>query len=360
MPADLSTDLTGRHAAPARPLPYPLRPVVVQAEWWEKLPAPLPPVLGLMAGILLGFGSPWGWALAVAGLLVAWSTRKLWLLPLVLLAGGLGWVREQSWEHTPNLLAPYLGASLTVQGHWDGQFLSLADPPARVALSPRPAGPPGELRVRGVLTRPPGRRIPGGFDYAFWLKAQGVQALLAGTVVESNVAEAGFRSWFRRGLGSGLPPAKAALMLGIELGDKNALSDQQADLSGVMSVQDGFTRAGLAHLMALSGQNVALLVGVLSFLFVRTPLGAVRTWRYPLMMVLLLGFLWLVGFAPSIVRAVSMAELGLLGLWLGRGRLDVYGVLSLTALGGLIAQPAWLFDAGFLICTNAQYRTFCP
>ncbi len=64
-------------------------------------------------------------------------------------------------------------------------------------------------------------------------------------------------------------------------------------------------------------------------------------------MLLLMGFLWLVGPSPSIVRAVSMGELALLGLWLGRGRLDVYGVLTLTALGGLIAQPAWLFDVGF-------------
>ena len=99
--------------------------------------------------------------------------------------------------------------------------------------------------------------------------------------------------------------------------------------------------------MALSGQNVALLVGLLTLAFARTPLGRVGVWRYPVIMALLLGFLWLVGTAPSIVRAVGMGELALLGLWLGRGQLDVYGVLCLTALGGLTAQPAWLFDAGF-------------
>ena len=345
--------MTGLHATPAAAataLPYPSRPAVVQAAWWKELPAPLPPLCGLMAGILLGFRSDWGWPLAVLGLLLALATRKLWLLPLVLLAGGLGFVREQQWERSPNVLAGYVGGTLTLSGHWDGQFLSLNDPPAQVALSPRPLAPPGELTVRGVLTLPPRRRIPGGFDYAFWLRSQGVQTLLAGAVVKASAPEAGFRSWFRRGLASGLPPGEAALLTAIELGDKNALSNQdrnaQNDLSQGYGVQDSFTRAGLAHLMALSGQNVALLVGLLGLIFARTPLGRLGRHRYLVMMVLL-GFLWLVGTAPSIVRAVSMGELALLGLWAGRGRLDVYGVLCLTALGGLAVQPAWLFDVGF-------------
>ena len=352
--------MTGRHATPAATataLSYPSRPAVVQATWWKKLPAPLPPLCGLMAGILLSFGHSadgpggWGWPLAVLGLLLALAIRKLWLLPLVLLAGGLGFVREQQWERSPNVLAGYVGGTLTLSGHWDGQFLSLKDPLAQVALSPRPLVPPGVLTVRGVLTLPPGRRIPGGFDYAFWLRSQGVQTLLAGAVVKASAPEAGFRSWFRRGLASGLPPGEAALLTAIELGDKNALSNQdrnaQNDLSQGYGVQDSFTRAGLAHLMALSGQNVALLVGLLGLIFARTPLGRLGRHRYLVMMALLLGFLWLVGTAPSIVRAVSMGELALTGLWLGRGRLDVYGVLCLTALGGLAVQPAWLFDVGF-------------
>ncbi len=101
--------MTGRHAAPASPLPYPNRPVVVQAQWWERLPSPLPPLLGLMAGILLGFGSSWGWPLAALGLVVTGLSRRYWLLPLVLLAGLLGQWREQTWEHAPNVLAGYIG-----------------------------------------------------------------------------------------------------------------------------------------------------------------------------------------------------------------------------------------------------------
>lgn len=271
--------------------------MVVPAHWWEKVPAPLPPLLGLMAGILLGFGSGWGWPLGALGMVVAGLSRRYWLLVLVLLAGLLGQWREQAWDHAPNTLASYVGSNLALNGHWNGQFMALQDPPTQVALSPKPLAPPGTMTVRGVLTLPPGRRIPGGFDYAFWLKSQGVRTVLAGAAVKNSTPETGFRSWFRRGLVAGLPPAEAALMTAVELGDRNALGNQNRNAQdgaqnrsvGSSSVQDRFTHAGLAHLMALSEQNVALLVGLLTLVFVRTPLGRIGLWRYPLMMALLLG-----------------------------------------------------------------------
>ncbi|GGR37992.1 ComEC/Rec2 family competence protein [Deinococcus ruber] len=344
------TENVGRHALPPERIVR-LRPSIQQAAWWQRIPASGPLVFGLISGILLGFGSEWWLSAALLALGLTAATRRWWLIGLVLLAGGVGYVREQSWEHAPDPLARYVGGTLTLSGHWDGQFLSLQDPAAKVALSPKPPGPPGELRVTGVLVKPPGVRIPGGFDYAFWLRAQGVHELLAGAAVKSSVPEGGVRGWFRRGLAAGLGTQQAALMTAVELGDKNAISNETFDNGNADadSVQAAFTRAGLAHLMALSGQNVALLTGVLALLFIRTPLGRIGLARYPVMIVLLGAFLWLVGPSPSITRAVLMGAAVLAGQWFGRGRLDVYGVLALTALVGLAAQPAWLFDVGFVL-----------
>ncbi|ULH14860.1 DNA internalization-related competence protein ComEC/Rec2 [Deinococcus sp. KNUC1210] len=350
------TGNVGRHAQPVGRVEttdsvVPVRPDIQQAAWWQRIPAAVPLVFGMIAGILLGFASGW-WVLAtLLALGLTAASRRWWLTGLVLLAGGAGYVREQNWEHAPDLLAGYVGGTLTLQGHWDGQFLSLKDPAAKVALSPKPTDPPGELRVSGVLVRPAGVRIPGGFDDAFWLRAQGVHELLAGAAVRSSVPERGIRGWFRRGLAAGLTPQQAALLTAVELGDKNAVSHETFEGSTAQEdgVQTAFTRAGLAHLMALSGQNVALLTGLLTLLFIRTPLGRIGLARYPVMIVLLGAFLWLVGPSPSITRAVLMGAAVLAGQWSGRGRLDVYGVLALTALVGLAAQPAWLFDVGFVL-----------
>ena len=52
------------------------------------------------------------------------------------------------------------------------------------------------------------------------------------------------------GLGEGLPPPAAALLRGMVLGQDEAIADD---------VRDDFERSGLAHLLAVSGQNVLLL-----------------------------------------------------------------------------------------------------
>ncbi|MFC4454332.1 DNA internalization-related competence protein ComEC/Rec2 [Deinococcus sonorensis] len=324
---------------------FPAPLAITPAHWWERLPPTLPPLLGLMAGILLGFGSGWGWPAALLALALCVPGRRWPLALLAVLACGLGCVREQAWWNAPDPLAGYIGAQLTLQGDWDGQLLHLRDPASAVALSPRPTLGPGPLRVSGVLVRPPPRRIPGGFDARFWLRAQGVRAELVAARVRSHQPQRGLKGWFRRGLTAGLPAREAALMQAIELGDKAELGQQTFDDG--QAVQASFARAGLSHLMALSGQNVALLIGGLTLLLTRLPGQTLGRWRYPAMLLFLLGFLWLVGPSPSITRAVLMGMASLGALWAGRGRLDLYGVLALTALVGLTWQPGWLFDLGF-------------
>ncbi|WP_045234281.1 ComEC/Rec2 family competence protein, partial [Deinococcus pimensis] len=107
---------------------------------------------------------------------------------------------------------------------------------------------------------------------------------------------------------------------------------------------DAFARAGLGHLMALSGQNVALLVAAASFLLARAPLGG---WRSPLLAGLLLAYLALVGASPSVVRAVLQGVVVLLALWAGRGRTPGLETLSLAGVAALLVFPAWVDDVGF-------------
>ncbi|AZI42825.1 DNA internalization-related competence protein ComEC/Rec2 [Deinococcus psychrotolerans] len=312
---------------------------------WPVPAYPVPAALAVIGGVLLGFGALWGAAVLVVALALSWPAGKGWLLGACLVLAVCGFARERAWQAAPDALLSWVGAQATLIGDWDGQLLHLSSPAAAVALAPKPKGPAGRLTVRGRLVRPEGRRIPGGFDYAFWLRMQGVREVLVAAEIKHLKPEGGVRGWFRRGLSAGLSPRESALLRAVELGERNDIS--QESFNDGLNVRDAFTRAGLAHLMALSGQNVALLVGALTWLLARLlPLKWTNA-RYPLMLTVLAGFLWLVGPTPSITRAVLMGVLVLLSLWLGRGKLDVYGVLGLAAIASLLYQPAWLFDVGF-------------
>ncbi|MFC6666239.1 DNA internalization-related competence protein ComEC/Rec2 [Deinococcus radiopugnans] len=132
-------------------------------------------------------------------------------------------------------------------------------------------------------------------------------------------------------------------MTAIELGDRNDIGREE--FTEGYGIRDGFNRSGLAHLMALSGQNVALITVVLIWLFgwLRWP----PLWRYGVPALLLLPYLALVGVSPSITRAVIMGFTVLAALALGRGRPDPFGLLALTAVVCLLLFPLWLLDIGF-------------
>ena len=315
-----------------------------------NVPWPLAVFAGLLAGVLIAWGAYWG---ALFLLVAAPALRgRGWLLAALALAGALlGGVRERQWAGAEDRLAAWRGASVTLSGTWDGQFLTLADPPARVALSPRPGAAPGPLKVRGRLDVPTGRRNPGGFDYAFWLRVRGVHKVLYGAqALRAAHVSGGVRGWFQRGLHAGLDGRVGALMEALTLGDRSEIGQQavRAGDGNGPSVRDAFARAGLAHLVALSGQHVALLVGVLLLLLARTRLGSwLGLGRYGVALAFLALYLALVGASPSITRAVVQGGAVLLGLWVGRGKLDVLGTLGLAGAASVALFPGWVFDLGF-------------
>lgn len=315
-----------------------------------RLAWPVPLVLGMIGGILLTLGVWWGVLCVLAGIGLAAFDRRLPLVVAALLGAGLGWgsARLQAREGDP--LAPWIGALVTLEGEWDGQFLALSDPRARVALAPKPEEGPGRLTVSGRLIRPEGRRTPGGFDQAAWLRSQGgllvptSKAVLVRATVKASEPERGLRGWFRRGVTAGLPRREAALMQAVELGERSDIGRETFEEG--FSVRDAFARAGLAHLMALSGQNVALLTGAV--ILVLGWLGARPAVRYGLPALLLPVYLIaLVGLSPSITRAVLMGFAGLLALVIGRGRPDPLGTVALAAAVCLLLFPLWLLDIGF-------------
>ncbi len=136
-------------------------------------------------------------------------------------------------------------------------------------------------------------------------------------------------------LGEGTTPAAAALLRGFVLGEDDRIDDA--------TVQD-FRRSGLAHLLAVSGENVALLA-----LLAAPILGFAGVPHRPRVWCLLglVGLYVLVtGAGPSIERAGAMGAAGLVATLSGRPR-SRWHVILLAAVATLAANPRSTGDPGW-------------
>ena len=160
--------------------------------------------------------------------------------------------------------------------------------------------------------------------------------LLVAAAVALALAHSGeIRSRAELALGRGMPPREAALARGFVLGE-----DEEVDAT----TTEDFRRAGLAHLLAVSGQNVALLALLAMPLLAALgmPLRARLLWVLGLIAV----YVPLAGAGPSIQRAGIMGGLSVLATLSGRRVSRLYG-LAFAAVVLLALEPGIAADVGW-------------
>jgi competence protein ComEC len=267
----------------------------------------------------------------VVGLSLLMGWRSLLLLTLFM---PLGYLRFELWARQTNPLSVQLGQHVTLSGVSDGQYLTLDDPKGvRVVLSPRGRVGAGRVVVSGELALPQGKRNPGGFDYRGYLRRRGVWAQLFVREIDSfTPSPPSARDRLQRGVTANLSPQAAALVQAMALGIRDDLGE----------LRDVFSASGLAHILALSGLHVGILVAALGLLL--TPLGRQR---FPLLIAFVWLFVLLVGPTPSILRAASMASAVLLSLYFGAGRIAAWPSLALSVIIVLLYNPAFIQDISF-------------
>ena len=137
-----------------------------------------------------------------------------------------------------------------------------------------------------------------------------------------------------------LPPKEAALLSGILLGMDDDLPE---------ATQEAFRATGTAHLTAISGVNIAIVISLVFGLFRKL---AGRIGGLGLSILAITAFTLLVGAPASAVRAALMGGLGLAGEQIGRRRAGIHA-LCLTAAVMTAFNPAVLWDAGFQLSFSA-------
>jgi competence protein ComEC len=145
----------------------------------------------------------------------------------------------------------------------------------------------------------------------------------------------GVRRRAEAGLRRHLPPAEAALLQGMVLGDDAALPDE---------LRDAFTTASLSHLTAASGSNIMLLAALAAGLGAITGLGIRARWTLILGLVAL--YVPLAGGGASIQRAGIMGAATLVAALAGRPASRWYGLL-LAATATLLLDPRAASGAGW-------------
>ena len=350
----------------------------------------IPLLISLIGGILIGSGLAGyeSWAAAAAVVCAGFCWRQIFqkknagILPVVLFVS-LGYLSIQPWL-SPRLPSNHI-LHYSDTHRWDisGRII---DTPRKInnrtrfLLQVTSLGfdaqihvVSGTLRVTAVGDVPDfslGDKIgfnsrirslanfknPGGFDYKRYMAFKGIQAtayIKGDRLIVINEHPAGgffqimekARSRFAGLIEESAQARVQGVLKALIIGDRSQISDETRQI---------FNRAGVGHLLAISGLHVGI-VATVAFGFFRCLLARFKPflWRawtrkgaalVSLLPVFCYGII--AGFSPSTQRAVIMVSVFLLTFLFERDQ-DPLNTLSLAALVILIADPPSLFSISF-------------
>ena len=218
--------------------------------------------------------------------------------------------------------------------------------------------PLGRAPPQGAILDAIGELLPprpdkNGFDERAWLRRHGIHAVLRVDVWRIVGRRGGIggigdrlRVWLAHSVARGLHGERAAVLKGVVLGDDGGLSDE---------LRQRFRASGLYHLLAVSGQNVALVAG--GALALAWLLGLPRWLGHVGGLTGIAAYVLAVGAQPSVIRAGIAGALGSLA-WLTARMTDRWYFLLLGAAVLLAWNPYSLLDAGFELSFAAVAAIF--
>jgi competence protein ComEC len=201
------------------------------------------------------------------------------------------------------------------------------------------------VRVDGQITLP--QIGDDGFDYARYLSTKRISALVEATSVMPVGEERGWIGEVHRrtdvALGYGLRPREAAVVRGMVLGDRSLMPE---------NLEKAFQRSGVTHVLAISGQHVAILAAVIFF--------ALRLFAIPqgIRAGITIGSIWpyilIAGAPPSAIRAGVVATFVLAAPLFGRQVSALHFMTTMLALV-LAYNPKLIYSTGFQLSVAAVF-----
>lgn len=208
------------------------------------------------------------------------------------------------------------------------------------------------------ISRPVSLEKLSGFDYGDYLMRQGISG--AGIAFSGDIRAFGenqpavsqrallvrqrivgiYQEW-------GLEGDVLAVVSALTVGDRTRLTSD---------LEDVYSATGASHVLSLSGLHIAILTGILFFLF--RPLKRFKGGR-SVSSVLIVLFLWVFAFVSGlsspVIRSVIMFSLYILSSLLSKDAYSGVFAVSLTAFVMLVFNPFYLFDISFQLSFVAVY-----
>ncbi|WP_281029168.1 ComEC/Rec2 family competence protein [Rhizobium deserti] len=300
-------------------------------------------------------------------------------LALVLFLAGMLLAELETWRHATTILDTSVTTQVTgvverrqldAEGRWryvvrvEGtDNPQLARPPTRVSLLARARHEPADIgdRISGRvrISPPSGPALPGLNDFAFssYFDEQGAVGFFFGTPRTSEPSEAADEPLQLGNWLFSLRSQIAARIRHIVPGDAGAfaaaiVTDERRAIS--QETTDALRLSGLAHIVAISGLNMALAAGIF-FVGVRTLLSVFTGFAqiYPVKKIAASGALLMVtayylisGFGVSAERAYIMMTVILVAVLLDRQALSLRNV-ALAALLIIAMAPSEILGPSF-------------
>ena len=375
--------------APVLRLFIPFALGILLAEWGVFKPEALPYIIITACGLTISCILLLLWRKNLS----TWLSDKFFASMIFAIVLCLGFFKDTlfyhslsaSWPRTPCqwqgiVSEPCKSSPRTIRTtlllYTDGDWHRVALTIKREAINTTPVV--GEaISFKSKIAKPTSKSHHSGFDYALWLRQQGIE----GTAFVSTPISFLTPSETKE-LTDKLPPLtrlrikahklrhrlverykvmavgdmELSLLSAITLGDKTHLTKHTRSV---------FSNAGISHILALSGLHLGILTMFLMMLL--RPLRLYR-WSQWIMVVASIGLIWsfaiLTGLSVSVVRSASMLSLLLLLSLRGEGYSSLNNVV-LAALLILLIRPTCITDLSFqlsflsvgaLICFMPQYQ----
>ncbi|MEH3105331.1 MAG: ComEC/Rec2 family competence protein [Sphingomonas phyllosphaerae] len=281
-------------------------------------------------------------SLAVAiGLALTWARAERVAAP-VLTRPTIAWVSGRVEQVEPLPARRLTRVTLAVLG-WDGEGAAPAWVRVNLETTAVPTGLArgAAIRVRARLMPPAPPAVPGGYDFArvAWfarLGATGRGFAPVQVVTPAAAGAADVRATLTRHIEARLAGSAGGIAAALATGDTGAIDEADAE---------AMRRAGLAHLLSVSGLHITAAVGLVMWLTLRLLALSPRlalTGRLPLVAaaagaVAAIGYTWLTGSQVPTIRSCVAALMVLVALALGREALT----LRLVAAGAVVVLVCW-------------------